>query len=815
MRMGNCMPTKILLTILLTAAFGATTGAAPSGGQDGVLFTLSSPGANQVFLAGDFNGWNATDLALAKDKNGLWSVTVNLDPGQYEYKFVVDGQWQEDPDNPEKKSDPFGGSNSLVTVREDGTVLSAAAPVVKPSPNRPQATSTRGDAQLGRPRAVEGGILFTWADSGAGSVFLAGSFNEWNASALPLTQGSNGVWSIVHPLPAGKHEYKFVVDGAWFADPENPETQADPYGGANSLVTLDDDGNLVAAAETPADASAQDTFSANTTLNARVNMNGRYLTRFEVARGVYGDPRYRMQRPLQTVDLNFLTQVSDVTESMFRMRLDSGQNIIQNNIAAFLDEAYLRVDPGAFRLKAYWNQEMFTGEDPMRMGGDLDLPGTIGPDHLGYGKGTVGFLFEARPFGARLRAFFANVYNDDYYNDPDLFDNTGEDRIGVRLSRSLGPVTIGLPAYIERSMISYPTSELQGDENASIPAFDEYFENRGENSDNYQVESHRYHTGLDLALRLREDLTLRGQGIVIDELQSVVWGDKAGQGGGGEAISLPFNEREQVRFRTQIEWQPAPNQQLMAQHTWGRTWGAKPEHRALTWRFLSQAEANNRVYFDIEPAAPQIDQRWTELEYDLNTESRDLKFWLWRLDRDYDYAAVGTTAPGDETRTMVNETKWYLAALYGGGDRGSDVGRFEFELGSHWTSGDLGRPQSDYYELIARYDLDLTRRVGFIADIRYINFPKGPNGDGGFLVSENQYLAPFIGLRYHPVRTMELVLAYGVDPVDFSIDYAGREVGRWWYRQQYLYDHPDATHQDAEAFLSDARMITLRAQVRF
>ena len=70
-------------------------------------------------------------------------------------------------------------------------------------------------------------------------------------------------------------------------------------------------------------------------------------------------------------------------------------------------------------------------------------------------------------------------------------------------------------------------------------------------------------------------------------------------------------------------------------------------------------------------------------------------------------------------------------------------------------------------------------------------------------------------LGHHRIRTMQLVLAYGVDPVNFMIDYDGRQVGRWLYRQQYLFDNPDASLQDAESFLADARVFTLRAQVRF
>ena len=606
-----------------------------------------------------------------------------------------------------------------------------------------------------------------------------------------------------------------MVDGAWFADPENPDTQADPYGGANSLVTVDDGGRLIAAATAPAE--GEDVFRSNTSLNARVNMNGRYFTRFETARGLYGDPRYRMQRPDQSVDLNFDTQVSDVTHTMFRMRMDSGQNIIQNNIAAFLDEAYLLIEPEPFSLKAYWNQEIFTGEDPMRLGGDIDLPGTIGPDHLGSGKGATGFLLEAQPLGFDFRAHFANYYNQDYYNDPNLYDNTGEDRIGVRLSRRWGRFEVGVPAYVERSLISYDFSALTGTPPTGIPTLDDHLAEMYDSSDEYTVEDHTYNSGLDLRVRVLEDLHLAGQAMFVDQFQGLIWGNKSGLGENAGAIRVPIDEREQVRFRLQADWKPRDDMKLMAQHTWSRMWGGSSDQAHLAWDFLDEGSANNRVYFTIEDAPPEADSHTSELEFDWRNDTRDLKIWVWRTGVQYDYAPVGGENPdAASSDALLDAEFWYLSACFGGGKPSSDVGRAELEFGCRLADSDLGRSQNDYYEMIFRYDLDLTNRVGFISDLRYINFPRGPHGDSGeFLVSDNQFFAPFVGFRYDPIRTMELVLAYGVDPVDFMTDYQGRQIGRWWYRQQYLFDHPDASQQDAESFLSDARVITLRAQVRF
>ena len=117
----------VLAVLATVGPPGAAEAAAPVKGEDGVMFSFHAPDAQAVFLAGDFNNWNAQDLAMTRQDSGDWTISVSLDPGTYEYKFIADGNWLEDPDNPDKKSDPFGGSNSVVTIGGDGAVVAAAA----------------------------------------------------------------------------------------------------------------------------------------------------------------------------------------------------------------------------------------------------------------------------------------------------------------------------------------------------------------------------------------------------------------------------------------------------------------------------------------------------------------------------------------------------------------------------------------------------------------------------------------------------------------------------------------------------------------
>jgi len=79
-------------------------------------FSLLAPSAQSVFLAGDFNQWDLSSTPLRRDKNGMWKISLNLYPGQYEYRFFVDGEWQGDPNCCDFVDNPFGTSNCLKIV---------------------------------------------------------------------------------------------------------------------------------------------------------------------------------------------------------------------------------------------------------------------------------------------------------------------------------------------------------------------------------------------------------------------------------------------------------------------------------------------------------------------------------------------------------------------------------------------------------------------------------------------------------------------------------------------------------------------------
>ena len=77
--------------------------------------------ASDVRIAGDFNGWvpdkGVRSLIESEGATRVWTKILRLPPGRYQYRYVVDGEWREDPENPETANGAVGGRNSVLVVR--------------------------------------------------------------------------------------------------------------------------------------------------------------------------------------------------------------------------------------------------------------------------------------------------------------------------------------------------------------------------------------------------------------------------------------------------------------------------------------------------------------------------------------------------------------------------------------------------------------------------------------------------------------------------------------------------------------------------
>lgn len=162
------------------------------------FFLRGRTDAHKAVLAGSFNNWNPDQLFMKKTDSG-WIYAMKLGAGKYWYKFIVDERWTVDGDNLLSENDGRGNTNSVFF----------------------------------RPNTFFHLSGFT----NAKKVFLSGSFNDWKPNELLMKQTLNG-WDLPLYLAQGTHAYKFVVDGRWYADPENKEKIPDGVGDYNSVIRL-------------------------------------------------------------------------------------------------------------------------------------------------------------------------------------------------------------------------------------------------------------------------------------------------------------------------------------------------------------------------------------------------------------------------------------------------------------------------------------------------------------------------------------------------------------------------------------------------
>jgi len=167
---------------------------------DTLFFTLKGyPGAKKVIVSGDFNAWNQEELSMNKTREG-WQLPYVLASGNYEYKFIVDGEWIADPSNP-------------YTVGEGNTINSYLA--VKPN------------------------YWFRLEQhSDADKAIVTGSFNNWSLHDYRMEM-RQGTWWFPVALKPGKYTYKFIVDNKWILDPSNDLWEENEYGTGNSVLWIE------------------------------------------------------------------------------------------------------------------------------------------------------------------------------------------------------------------------------------------------------------------------------------------------------------------------------------------------------------------------------------------------------------------------------------------------------------------------------------------------------------------------------------------------------------------------------------------------
>jgi len=100
-------------------------------------FSFTEAGAHSVLLAADFTRWLKNPMPLKRQSDGVWRVTASLTPGTYHYRFLVDGEWRDDPECKVRVQNPFGTQNDVVQV-------GPAVPKPEPKQTVPEAARVWG-----------------------------------------------------------------------------------------------------------------------------------------------------------------------------------------------------------------------------------------------------------------------------------------------------------------------------------------------------------------------------------------------------------------------------------------------------------------------------------------------------------------------------------------------------------------------------------------------------------------------------------------------------------------------------------------------
>lgn len=81
-----------------------------------VEFSLVMPAAKTVQLAADFTDWDVAPINMIRFSDGVWSTTVPLPPGTYAYRFLVDGNWHDDPRSVKRHQGSTGAAEVFVKI---------------------------------------------------------------------------------------------------------------------------------------------------------------------------------------------------------------------------------------------------------------------------------------------------------------------------------------------------------------------------------------------------------------------------------------------------------------------------------------------------------------------------------------------------------------------------------------------------------------------------------------------------------------------------------------------------------------------------
>jgi len=704
---------------------------------------------------------------------------------------------------------------------------------------------------LAAPEKAAGGIRFTYTDPNAGTVAWAGEFNGWNASATPMVRGADGVWSVVVPLGPGEHQYKFVVDGQWLADPENPVTKGD-FG--NSAVKVDDKGQVVTA----------QVGAVPSPLNPKIFVNGRFY-------GLFWDiwnpqvERFELRRPTFDLDLDVKAQASDQLEARVLMNINAeAEDVEAYRSRLNFDRGHLLFKQPRLEILAWDNESSGTWDDPLR------LVGAVGQYDYDYGYGRQGVRLKTPWLGFRSEFQYSDNFvqggttypdpmpatEDGFNSDTDGFttpvpidlsggapvlvpgtstpqftnfptslSDANEDVLALRVQRPLGGgFELGLLGRSDRgfNLDALALVETLSPDRVRVTtgrAYQEWFAWGGEAiwADPTRGFSLRLElmSGRWRASTLRRDnedaATYEADAVVDTNGLVTISNATEPVPANGRAFRLDVSNR----FALAGRWAFAEGDVVLDASVERQTHDYELileglANRMDIWAF--RWDRNWRYYLGRE-VKTSVGVEFTDFTYDLRTPWAGqlwyptYNFWLDQEGHKVRYDRL-VMLGGDDVWTL----KPVLEVPFWSGRNGT------FKYSGLYNLTSLDRIPK-YAESIFQAGFDLTSQLRFMYDGRWVKY------DDPFLQLSDGYVSNFFDLQYTFAPGITFSASFGVDP--WRLDEVPNEF-RYWGRDDYLFGRGATATQArndyysmgpiiaaAEKALRDERRIQLEAIVRF
>ncbi|NNF07949.1 MAG: hypothetical protein HKN21_14390, partial [Candidatus Eisenbacteria bacterium] len=636
-------------------------------------------------------------------------------------------------------------------------------------------------------------IRFVYEGDYAGSVSVAGDFNGWNGTATPMTK-SGDVWSVVVSLGPGTHEYKFVVDGQWVADPDNPTTVGD-FG--NSAIQIGPDGDIVQMKAT-----------SNTELSPKIYLGARYITLFNFRETQGSNPEWNLDRPDYDIDLDFAVRMNEVLTGRMLTNINNlNENVQLWETSLRFDRGHLNLDTGDIRILAFDNDRMGTFDDPLSLVGDVGIYDhawgyeqqgvAVWKDYKGF-EGHLLYSDNFRPGGTASTFENISATGDVGYFRADTDNN--KDVLGVRVKREVNDhLRMGVSGRLDRGSNPGLLVEFQPGTSANPLGPVDTYNNTVEEwmAAGIDLMYTNDPQGLDLSAEfLVGESQVRGESGVRENFNNV-----------GDLVSTETLESRDLRLDTSKRTHLGVHYYAFRGWHWRGVWEFEDHDMSPASNDSSMALYNRvaNYKFDLEfngqewknwPWEAGLAINIHDFAYDRNASWRTqlwfdtYNFWLEQGEHEVSFDRL-IMLGGDDVVSLKPRAEWMFYA-----DRSATVG-YQGIL----NATKLGR-EPKYWETNITFHVELTRRLDLNTDSRWVRY------DDPILDMDETFLSHFIELKYHFTPEIEVGLSWGVDP--WVIDGITNEYDRIG-RDQFLFSR-NANASTAESDFLDMGKTILAAE---